>query len=627
MGKLFKYALAFVFLALTGCEKDSNEQHETKTESAVPFEKKLINANELPADIQNYINTDDAENSAKSGNTETLNEPIFMMHDIVSMTDDKNITNYSISFFYPDTPENVYYNLVINVLPTGENKKYIFKYICNPEDFENFKAHRFDFKYFDGTTEISQVNYTATGKFTSKPSAGDDPCAKIFVPSPSDPKSNPAAGAGSGNGGNLPSGGFNTSVPGYNSPPSSGGYKGGGDGSSGHDHSNCYGSNGQYWYYAGDVRPPHPHTSKSAGPCPEVTPPTGYVPVNTMPLIKILGTQLKLSIAQIAFLRNRPDTMNIIGSYLNSNNFSDEAKSFSKEMIDIVKQDATVDNNALVFTLSAKAQNKINNDLDDSFLLSVDQYIDIDVANYLSSDPGGILAMHFSIECAVLRANHPDWSTAKIYWEASKGFIHLSLDALGLVPVFGEAADLVNGTLYLIEGDGVNATLSIASAVPIAGWAAVSTKYAIKFRQATNLTSKVKLIWRKLPDGTVYFGSDKYCRSQLRQILGLAVGNLKQAHHIIPINLQNNSIIQKAAKSGEAFHLNDALNGIPLDKAIHNGSHGNYDDLIKNRLLKFEKTNPTATPNQCYDEINKIIDLIRTTIKNNPNVPINQLNF
>ena len=342
MKKLFKYALAFVFLALTGCEKDSNEQLETKTESTVPFEKKLINANELPTDIQNYINTDDAENSAKSSNVETLNEPIFMMHDIVSMTDDKNITNYSISFFYPDTPENVYYNLVINVLPTGESKKYIFKYICNPEDFENFKAHRFDFKYFDGTTEISQVNYITTGKFTSKSSAGDDPCAKIFVPSPSDPKSNPAAGGGSGNGGNLPSGGFNTSVPGYNSPPSSGGYKGGGDGSSGHDHSNCYGSNGQYWYYAGDVRPPHPHTSKSAGPCPEVTPPTGYVPVNTMPLIKTLGTQLSLSRDQITFLRDRPDTMNIIGSYLNSNNFSDEAKSFCNWAINYLMQNPNV---------------------------------------------------------------------------------------------------------------------------------------------------------------------------------------------------------------------------------------------------------------------------------------------
>ncbi|WP_374174205.1 hypothetical protein [Flavobacterium tructae] len=357
MEKLFKYALAFVFLALTGCEKDSNEQHETKTESAVPFEKKLLNANELPVDIQNYINTDDAENSAKSGNVETLNEPIFMMHDIVSMTDDKNITNYSISFFYPDTPENVYYNLVINVLPTGESKKYVFKYICNPEDFENFKAHRFDFKYFDGTTEISQVSYNTTGKFTSKSSAGDDPCAKIFVPSPSDPKSNPAAGGGSGNGGNLPSGGFNTSVPGYNSPPSSGGYTGGGDGSSGHDHSNCYGSNGQYWYYAGDVRPPHPHTSKSAGPCPEVTPPTGYVPVNTMPLIKILGTQLKLSIAQIVFLRNRPDTMNTIGSYLNSNNFSEEAKSFCKEIID-----QSILNPSLHFDILASANSPMNID-------------------------------------------------------------------------------------------------------------------------------------------------------------------------------------------------------------------------------------------------------------------------
>ncbi|WP_017498176.1 AHH domain-containing protein [Flavobacterium sp. WG21] len=616
MGKLFKYALAFVFLALTGCEKDSNEQHETKTESAVPFEKKLINANELPADIQNYINTDDAENSAKSGNTETLNEPIFMMHDIVSMTDDKNITNYSISFFYPDTPENVYYNLVINVLPTGESKKYIFKYICNPKDFENFKAHRFDFKYFDGTTEISQVSNPTTGKFTSKSSAGDDPCAKIFVPSPSDPKSNPAAGGGSGNGGNLPSGGFNTSVPGYNSPPSSGGYKGGGDGSSGHDHSNCYGSNGQYWYYAGDVRPPHPHTSKSAGPCPEVTPPSGYVPVNTMPLIKILGAQLSLSIAQIAFLRNRPDTMNIIGSYLNSNNFSDEAKSFSKEMIDIVKQDATVDNNALVFTLSAKAQNKINNDLDDSFLLSVDQYIDIDVANYLSSDPGGILAMHFSIECAVLRANHPDWSTAKIYWEASKGFIHLSLDALGLVPVFGEAADLVNGALYIMEGDGVNATLSLASAVPIVGWATAGSKLGLKVIQTT--TGKTQLIL-KFTNGVFTFGS----RSQLRKVLNITDSSI-QAHHIIPWAKSIHPAIQKAANCKKAFHMNDALNGIPLNTAIHSGSHGEYDKLIQKYLNKIPDN---ATPDQCYEAINDIIDKVRTAITNNPGVHINQLNF
>lgn len=334
------------FFAVISCEKDSNENQETKTEATVPFEKKFLNANELPADIQEYINTDDAKKSSKFSNVESINDPIFMMYDIVSMTDDKNITNYSISFFYPDTPENVYYNLVINVLPKGVTNKYIFKYTCNPGDFENFKAHSFDFKYFVGTTEISQVAYNNTGKFTSKSSAGDDPCPKIFIPSPSDPQSNSGVGdvngGGSGGGGTPASGGFNTSVPGYNSPASSGGYKGGGNGSSGHDHSSCYGSNGQYWYYAGDVRPPHPHTSKSAGPCPEVTPPSGYVPVNTMPLIKTLGTQLNLSKNQIIFLRDRPDTMNTLGSYLTSNNFSDESKSFCTWAINYLMQNPNV---------------------------------------------------------------------------------------------------------------------------------------------------------------------------------------------------------------------------------------------------------------------------------------------
>ncbi|BFM42904.1 hypothetical protein CFS9_15450 [Flavobacterium sp. CFS9] len=621
MKKLFKYALAFVFLALTSCEKDSNEPHQTKTESSVPFEKKLINANELPADIQQDINTDETKNSSKSGNTETLNEPIFMMYDIVSMTDDKNITNYSISFFYPDTPENVYYNLVINVLPTGESKKYVFKYICNPEDYENFKAHHFNFKYFDGTTEISQVSYNTTGKFTSKSSAGDDPCAKIFIPSSSDPKSNPAAGGGSGGGGNLPSGGFNTSVPGYNSPPSSGGYKGGGDGSSGHDHSNCYGSNGQYWYYAGDVRPPHPHTSKSAAPCPEVTPPTGYVPVNTMPLIKILGAQLNLSIAQIAFLRNRPDTMNIIGSYLNSNNFSDEAKSFCKEMIDIVKQDVTVDNNALIFTLSAKAQNKIYYDLDNVFLLSVDEYMDADISNIYNTDPDLIIyfGQHHIEKMVRLKKINPEWSYLKCYWEASKEVVHITLDVFGTVPVVGELADVTNGALYLIEGDGVNATLSMASAIPLAGWAAVSTKYAIKFKEVSVIATKVKLVWKVTGD-VITFGS----RGQLRKVLGLAVGDLRQAHHIIPWNKQSKEVIQKASKSKHAFHMNEELNGIALSTTVHNGSHAHYDNLIQEHL---DRIKPNATPDEAYEKVMEILNKVRTAIRNNPGVHLNQLNF
>jgi len=226
---------------------------------------------------------------------------------------------------------------------------------------------------------------------------------------------------------------------------------------------------------------------------------------------------------------------------------------------------------------------------------------------------------------------NPTWSKAHCAWEASKEIIHISLDTFGLIPVGGEVADLINGALYTIEGDGLNATLSYASAVPVAGWATISTKYAIKIidasQTATTIATKVKLTWKVLANGTIYFGSNNTCRAQLRKVLGLAVGNLNQAHHIIPLNLQTNPIVQKAATSGNAFHMNEALNGIPLSTAVHNGSHAHYDGLILDKLILFEKTNPNATPSQCYNKVNEIISQIRTAIANNPNTPINQLNF
>ncbi|MDF2922664.1 MAG: hypothetical protein K0R57_1578 [Paenibacillaceae bacterium] len=51
---------------------------------------------------------------------------------------------------------------------------------------------------------------------------------------------------------------------------------------------------------------------------------------------------------------------------------------------------------------------------------------------------------------------------------------------VGLVPVIGEAADGVNGVIYLIRGDQVNAALSLAAMVPIIGDAAGSTQIVSK---------------------------------------------------------------------------------------------------------------------------------------------------
>lgn len=55
---------------------------------------------------------------------------------------------------------------------------------------------------------------------------------------------------------------------------------------------------------------------------------------------------------------------------------------------------------------------------------------------------------------------------------------HAALDIVGLVPVVGEAADVVNGVWYLAEKDYVNAGLSFASAIPVAGYGATAVKGA-----------------------------------------------------------------------------------------------------------------------------------------------------
>nr|BFE77268.1 hypothetical protein GCM10020092_105690 [Actinoplanes digitatis] len=53
---------------------------------------------------------------------------------------------------------------------------------------------------------------------------------------------------------------------------------------------------------------------------------------------------------------------------------------------------------------------------------------------------------------------------------------HLALDVVGLVPVFGEVADGINGCWYLAEGNYVDAGLSFASMIPVAGYGASAAK-------------------------------------------------------------------------------------------------------------------------------------------------------
>ncbi|GGK40622.1 type IV secretion protein Rhs [Pilimelia terevasa] len=70
---------------------------------------------------------------------------------------------------------------------------------------------------------------------------------------------------------------------------------------------------------------------------------------------------------------------------------------------------------------------------------------------------------------------------------------HGTLDVIGLVPVVGEVGDIANGAWYSAQGDKVNAALSFASAIPVAGYAATAikgAKWANKGIDAANAVNK-----------------------------------------------------------------------------------------------------------------------------------------
>jgi len=63
--------------------------------------------------------------------------------------------------------------------------------------------------------------------------------------------------------------------------------------------------------------------------------------------------------------------------------------------------------------------------------------------------------------------------------------VQLGFDVAGLVPFFGEFADGANALIYLARGDKVNAALSTAAMIPIAGIIATGTKWTLKTVQLT----------------------------------------------------------------------------------------------------------------------------------------------
>jgi hypothetical protein len=217
------------------------------------------------------------------------------------------------------------------------------------------------------------------------------------------------------------------------------------------------------------------------------------------------------------------------------------------------------------------------------------------------------------------RKFYPEWSKSKCFWEASRETIQILLDLGGLVPIIGEVCDITNGIIYTIQGDELNASLSYASAIPIAGWFASGTKFGVKVVNASDVVSRQMLKWIVGTDGFIKFGYS----NQLRKVIKLTDAT-KQAHHIIPWSFHNNPIVQKAAKSSNAFHLNESLNGIAVASWRNQPNHNAYNTRILNKLNSLPSN---LTTDQAYNNLIIILNQAKQAVINNPNTHLNDLIF
>lgn len=306
--------------------------------------------------------------------------------------------------------------------------------------------------------------------------------------------------------------------------------------------------------------------------------------------------------------------------YIKTNNNSLQSIQTAEELMNLYNQDlqnGNLDTNIVNMTLIALKGNYFNQPFNGGYYNAIDPYTEENLQN---SANWPAWYFYFTAQCAFIRLQHPEWSDLKIYWEASKEMVHIALDVVGLVPVAGEVADLANGIIYTIEGDGVNASLSFTSMIPVGGWIAAGAKFAIR---SDGLKYVVK------GNSALDFGTRN--SKKFRELCDLAPGDPRQAHHIISraSNITEHVVVQRAtqAASNQGFHIDSALNGVAVAAWRNQPNHSNYNNIIFNKLELFYQSNSNATPLQCYNQLQLIIQQAKTAIVNNPNTHLNDLIF
>ena len=156
----------------------------------------------------------------------------------------------------------------------------------------------------------------------------------------------------------------------------------------------------------------------------------------------------------------------------------------------------------------------------------------------------------------------PDYSNLNItlsndYSNPFSPILHDLLDMGGMLPGIGEPLDLINAGVYLLEGDKLNFSLSMAAVIPVAGNFATGTKMVGK------TASKA------------YKYTINNFRKNLIRLTSLDPGKAYQAHHIFP-----KTFAKHFAQKG--INVHDPKYGAWWESKVHNQKWSEYNKEWEN---------------------------------------------
>ncbi|MFC4220013.1 hypothetical protein [Flagellimonas marina] len=150
----FAVTLFLVLSLLFSCDDEQPLEPDAVELQKGPYSVDHVGLDDIPS-ISSFLEKRAGKNIFSESSKGDGTDVIFDKEDILVVRDSLQQGNYSLRFSYPDTPGNTFYNLNISISGSGEiNEPYIYKYICDEDQFAEFEGNGYDMAYFSGSIEM-----------------------------------------------------------------------------------------------------------------------------------------------------------------------------------------------------------------------------------------------------------------------------------------------------------------------------------------------------------------------------------------------------------------------------------------------------------------------------------------